>query len=158
MAYDFNIDEILGIAEQIEKNGAKFYRTAAERISGSPNKNLLLKLSKMEEEHEKTFGSWRTELSDQEKEPTVFDPDGDLPKYLKALADTRVFFEKDIDVTSLKEILKEAISTEKDSIVFYIGMKELVPEKLGKDKIETIIKEEMDHIRVLANKLRDLKP
>ena len=36
-------------------------------------------------------------------------------------------------------------------------MKELVPERLGKDKVDAIIKEEMDHIRILAGKLKDLK-
>ena len=51
------------------------------------------------------------------------------------------------------EILKSAIEAEKDSIVFYLGMKEAVPENLGKDRIETIIKEEMGHIRVLSREL-----
>jgi rubrerythrin len=48
------------------------------------------------------------------------------------------------------EILKSAIEAEKDSIVFYLGMKEGVPEKLGKGRLEAIIKEEMGHIRVLS--------
>ena len=157
MAYDFNMDEVLEMAVQIERNGARFYRTAAERISVSLNRSLLLELATMEEQHEKTFASWRDRLSDEEKEPTVFDPEGAIPKYLKALADTRVFFEKDIDVTVMKGILKEAITAEKDSIVFYVGMKELVPKKLGKDKIDAIIKEEMDHIRLLADRLKELK-
>jgi rubrerythrin len=75
------------------------------------------------------------------------------PQYLKALADTRVFFEKDMDPTTMKEILKAAITAEKDSIVFYLGMKELVPEKMGKAKIDDIIKEEMSHIRLLSARL-----
>jgi rubrerythrin len=71
----------------------------------------------------------------------------------------RVFFEKEkpTDSSSMKEILKEAIIAEKDSIVFYLGMKEFVPEKLGKDKIEQIIKEEMGHIKLLSNHLTSLK-
>lgn len=157
MAYDFNIDEILKIAEQIERNGVKFYKAAAERISGSPNKDLLLELAKMEEQHEKTFASLRAKLSDEEKAPTVFDPEGDISKYLKALADMRVFFEKDMDVTFMQGILKEAINAEKDSIVFYVGMQKLVPEKLGKDKVDAIINEEMYHLRMLADKLKDMK-
>ena len=51
------------------------------------------------------------------------------------------------------EILKSAIEAEKDSIVFYLGMKEAVPENLGKGRIETIIKEEMGHIRLLSKEL-----
>ncbi len=56
----------------------------------------------------------------------------------------------------MKEIVKEAILAEKDSIVFYLGMKELVPEGLGKDKVDKIIKEEMSHIRLLTKKLKTL--
>ena len=53
----------------------------------------------------------------------------------------------------MKDILKAAIGAEKDSIVFYLGMKELVPEKLGKDKLDGIIKEEMAHIKLLSSRL-----
>lgn len=156
MSYDFNIDEILAMAEKIEKNGAAFYRKSAESVSGSPNKELLLELAGMEEQHEKTFASLRAELSADEKAPTTFDPDNETALYLKALADIRIFFNKEIDTTSIKEILKEALVAEKDSIVFYLGMKDLVSEKSGKSRIDAIIREEMGHIRLLGRKLLDL--
>ena len=73
--------------------------------------------------------------------------------FIRALADTRVFYEKENDFTSFKEILKGAITAEKDSIVFYLGMKDYVPVKLGKQKLDEIIKEEMDHIRLLSKEL-----
>ncbi|MFY9705943.1 MAG: rubrerythrin, partial [Desulfobacterales bacterium] len=69
----------------------------------------------------------------------------------------RVFFEKKVDVSSMEKILKAAIEAEKDSIVFYLGMKNAVPEKLGRDRIEAIIKEEMGHIRLLSRELAQLK-
>jgi len=157
MSYDFNADDIFEIAEQLEKNGAKFYRNAADSISDPASKTFLLKLAGMEDEHEKTFHSLRTTLTDKEKTPTVFDPQNEAVLYLKALADTRVFFEKEMTGTSMKEILKSAIEAEKDSIVFYLGIKDAVPEKSGRNKIEAIIKEEMGHIRVLSRELVGLK-
>jgi hypothetical protein len=36
-------------------------------------------------------------------------------------------------------------------------MKELVPERLGKDKIDAIIKEEMNHITALSTQLAALR-
>lgn len=152
MALDFNADEIFEMAEQIERNGAIFYRKAADTVTGG-EKDFLLELAKMEDDHEVTFKSLRKELSGAMKESSTFDPDDMAPQYLKALADTRVFFEKDMDTSTMKEILKAAITAEKDSIVFYLGMKELVPEKLGKTKIDDIIKEEMSHIRLLSARL-----
>jgi rubrerythrin len=153
MSYDFNADEVFEMAEQIERNGAKFYRDAAENATASPSKDLLRSLSKMEEAHEKTFKAMRTALTSAEKASTVFDPAGEASLYLQALADTRVFFEKKIDTTSLLEVLKAAIEAEKDSIVFYLGMKEAVPPALGQNRIDRIIKEEMGHIRLLSKEL-----
>jgi len=157
MPYVFNMNEILEMAEQIERNGAAFYRKAAEGISDSQNRELLLELAQMEDEHEKTFASLRAQLSEVEKTSALFDPEGETVFYLRALADTRVFFEKKTDTASLEEILKEALTAEKDSIVFYLGMKELVPEKYGKEKIDSIIKEEMGHIKLLGKKLVELR-
>ena len=153
MSYDFNADEVFEMAEQMERNGAKFYRDAAANAADSSSKEMLIGLSKMEEAHEKMFESMRTELSSVEKASTVFDPSGEAGLYLKALVDSRVFFEKEIDVTSMAEILKSAIEAEKDSIVFYLGIKAAVPKNLGKDRIEAIIKEEMGHIQMLTKHL-----
>ena len=153
MSYDFNADDVLAMAEQLEINGGKFYRTAAEATNDTVNKAFLLELAVMEDQHEKTFQAMRAELSEKEKESTVFDPEGEAGLYLKALADTRVFFEKEIDVSSMKAILKSAITAEKDSIVFYLGMKEAIAESLGRGRIDHIIKEEMGHIKLLSRKL-----
>jgi len=157
MAYDLNSDEVFEMAEQIERNGASFYRKAAEKVDDPAGKKLLLGFAAMEDEHEKTFAALRKDLSEKDKTATTFDPEGEAALYLRALADARVFFEKKIDTSSMKEILKAAILAEKDSIVFYLGMKEMVPEKFGKTKIDAIIKEEMGHIKLLSNRLVALK-
>lgn len=157
MGYTFNVDEIFEIAENIERNGADFYRKAAETVSDARAKRLLLDLAAMEDEHEKTFVRLRSDLASHEKGGTVFDPEGQAVLYLKALADTRVFFEKELDVSSLEKIYASALAAEKDSIVFYLGMKDLVPEDLGKKRIDAIIKEEMAHIRLLGRDLVELK-
>ncbi|MEA1901593.1 MAG: ferritin family protein, partial [Thermodesulfobacteriota bacterium] len=151
---NFNADEIFEMAEQIERNGASFYSKSAELIADPAAKKLLLDIAAMEDEHEKTFADLRAGLSEKEKVTTVFDPEGEISLYLRALADTRVFFEKKIDNTSsIKDIFKEAILAEKDSIVFYLGMKDMVPENLGKAKIDAIIKEEMNHIKLFSKAL-----
>ena len=157
MMYDFNADDVFEIAEQLERNGANFYRTAAEATADADARDLLLKLAAMEDDHEKTFSKMRSELNASEKASTVFDPDGDAVKYLQALADTRVFFEKSIDTSSLEAVLKDAITAEKDSIVFYLGMREAVPENLGRKRLDDVIQEEMGHIRLLSKSLTALK-
>jgi rubrerythrin len=157
MSYDFNADDVFEMAEQIEKNGAAFYREAAEAVTDPDAKQFLADLAAMEDDHEKTFASMRKKLTETEKTKTVFDPQDEAAAYLKALADTRIFFEKEIDTTSMQAILKAAILAEKDSIVFYLGMKDLVPDALGQSHLDNIIKEEMSHIKLLSHRLVNTK-
>jgi len=157
MGYAFNANEVFLMAEKMEQNGANFYKNAAGRIDDETKKKFLTDLSFMEEQHKRTFKAMREKLAEKDRATTVFDPDGEAVQYLNALVDTRVFFEKEIDLSSMEGILKAAIEAEKDSIIFYLGMKEGVSENLGKDKIEHIINEEMGHVRALSNELRLLK-
>jgi len=153
MSFDFTADEVFEMAEQLEKNGADFYRDSAASITDEENKKVLLDLAAMEDEHEKIFAGMRAALTAGDKESNTFDPEEETLAYLKALVDTRVFFKKEIDTTSMKEILKAALVAEKDAIVFFMGLKDMVPENLGKNRLEDIIKEEMSHIKLIGSML-----
>lgn len=155
MPNEFNANEIFEMAVQIEKNGAIFYRDAAEKVDDENQKSFLIDLAVMEDAHEKTFMQMQKELTANDKAATTFDPNNENVLYLKALADSKVFFEKEEPDHDLKSILGCAIQAEKDSIAFYLGMKGLVPEKQGQSKIDHIINEEMNHIRILAGKLSE---
>ncbi|MBP7738178.1 MAG: ferritin family protein [Spirochaetes bacterium] len=157
MAFDFNADDVLKIAEQIEENGADFYNKASAAMTDPHYKKFLADLAVMEVDHKKTFAGMRAALSETEKKPTVFDPNDESVLYLNALADLRVFYKKEMDTSSIEKILASAIEAEKDSIVFYVGMKDLVPDKLGKNKIDAIIDEEKKHIILLGKELLSLK-
>jgi rubrerythrin len=156
MVYDFNAKDVFDMAIRIEQNGAKFYRDAADSVDDQAHKDLLLELAGMEDDHEQTFKEMESDLTKSEKQPTAFDPDDMAGQYLKSLADHRVFFEKELDFSSMRAILKDAIAAEKDSIVFYTGMKETVPGEKGKERIDKIIKEEMGHITRLTRELKQV--
>ena len=157
MSITFNAFEIFEIAEQLERNGAKFYRKAARSIADQDLRQILLELADMEAEHEETFAGMRKQLSESDKDwqLRVFDPENELSLYLQAMANGHVFdLRKDPSkqlrsTETVEDILKLAIDAEKDSIVFYLGLKDFVPIRAGKDKVEEIIKEEMSHIAVL---------
>ncbi len=166
MSLDFNADEIFEIACQIERNGAAFYREMSDKISIAPVQKMLLDFAGMEEAHEKIFAAMRKDLKGTEKGATVFDPEGETALYLRAMADVHVFdtqAEEDFllqdalsDEAKARKVLRAAINREWGSISLYLGMKDMVPEKLGKDKIDGIIKEEMKHVRLLTNSLTSL--
>ena len=163
MGFFFNADEILEIALQIERNGARFYRLAAEGAADSRLHKLFLDLAAMEDEHEKVFAVLRADLSDKEKEPAVFDPDNETALYLKAMADVNVFDVREdpsqrlTGKEAMEDIFRTALGLEKDSISFYAGLKYMVPQRLGHARIDAIIKEEMGHVAKLSNELVSLK-
>ncbi len=162
MSITFNAFEIFEMAEEIERNGAKYYREAAEKASDKKTKRMLLDMAAMEDEHLKTFVEMRKELSGREKEPMIFDPDNQAAMYLQVMADARGMEGRIGPTTKLtgnetiKEILDIAVNSEKDSVVFYLNLKGLVPVKAGRDKVEEIIIEELSHITTLLRKLKAL--
>ena len=155
MGMPFNADEVFEMAEQIEKNGAKFYRAAAEKFPTISQ--VFLDLAEMEDQHLKTFAAMREELSGSESDPPVFDPYDEAQMYLQVMADSHIFntdlVEQLSDCKTPEDVLKMAIDVERDSIVFYVGLKESVSQRAGKDKVEAIIREEVKHIAILKKKL-----
>ena len=157
MSIVFNADEVFEMAAQIERNGAAFYRKAAG--NNPEGREFLSQLAEQEDQHLATFKEMRQELTTREVESTAFDPNNEGALYLKAMAGGHVFdVSKDSSEIlngneSLKDIINIAIGMEKDSIIFYIGIAEMIPKNLGKEKISAIIKEEMKHIVWLNEKL-----
>jgi rubrerythrin len=163
MGITFNANEIFEMAEEIERNGAKFYRRAAANSPDKETKQMLLDMATMEDGHLKTFQEMREELSGREKEPMVFDPDNQSVLYLQAMTDARGYEGKITPTKELtgsetpKEIIEIALNSEKESVVFYFGLKGLVPVKAGRDKVEAIIIEELAHITTLLGRLKSLE-
>ena len=163
MSITFNADEVFEMAQEIEHNAAVFYREAAEKASDGGVAAMLKELAAMEVGHEQTFAQMRKELSAEEKETTTYDPDNEVAQYLQTLADFHGTegkvspTEKLTGKESMSEILKIALQAEKNSIAFYVGIKDLVPSKAGKDKIQAIIIEEMAHVSTIGGKLQAIK-
>ena len=164
MPYVLNADEVFEMAEQMERNGAKFYHRAADLAFDADSRKLLVDLAMMEEDHEKTFSAIRaTIVSGTDREPTVFDPEGLTDRYLWAWADRNVFdldsdpFEVLGEAYTIEQLVQAAIGREKDSIVFYEGLKSWLQKDSDRQKIQAIIHEEMGHIALLAQMRKEFR-
>jgi len=151
----FNAREVFEMAIGIEKNGEIFYTRASEIFDDHKVKSMLTGLASMEAEHEKVFMSMRDELTKNEEYNSGLDPDDLAVLYLRAMISGEVFDAMaPLDGTErLRDVLRRGIEAEKDSIVFYTGLKGIVPEVLGREKLNKIIEEEMRHIVILSEKL-----
>ena len=163
MPITFNADEVFEMAEQIERNAARFYREVATKAPDRQVKDMFLRLAAMEDTHVRIFQQMRTTLSDQEKGGTTFDPEGEASLYLQAMADDRGFEGmkgRNVKLTgkeSTRELLEIAITAERNSILYYIGLKEMVPTEASRDKVEAIIREEVGHAAELRRYLAALQ-
>ena len=163
MAIVFNTDEVFEMAIRIENNGAAFYRKAASLQSDTKNQKFLESLANMEDQHKRIFTEMRTTLTEKDKSPKVFDPYDEVSQYLAAMADNMggegspSVAESLTGNETLEEILQTAVGLEKDSILFYLGIKDLIPSRSGQDRIDDIIKEERRHVIQLSNLLEKLK-
>lgn len=160
MSITFNADEIFEIAEDMERNGAKFYREAAGNASEEETKQMLLNMATMEDGHLKTFQEMRKQLTDQERQLSTFDPENEAGMYLQAMADAHgsegkvTPSQKLTGKESIVEVIEIALNAEKESVVYYFGLKSMVPAKAGQDKVEAVILEELNHITTLLNYLK----
>lgn len=155
----FSAADAFEIAIEIERNGAKFYRNAAERTDDDDARHELLELAAMEDSHEVVFTQLMRNLIGEAVDTSWFDPDSEAVQYLQAFAAGQVFdMTKDPSEQlgaspSLRAVLELALQRERDSVVFFLGIKEMVPSARGGIKIESIIKEEMSHIALISKRL-----
>ena len=161
MALEYNADELFEMAEQIERNGREFYDRAAKISKDAKGKDILLTLASWEEQHEKLFAAMRKGLTKKDREKGLVDRDDQAAKYLQAAADTHIFNVQEASNIlqgneSMMDVLTIALGFEKDTVVFYLAMKELVPKALGNDKIDGILYEEMDHVRIITDHIKAL--
>jgi rubrerythrin len=163
MSIQFSADEILATAERIEENGVAFYAAGCGAVSDPQAKALLQRLSSWEVDHVQIFKGLRQALTAEEQTPTVFDPDDQMGLYLQSMADRTVFTAKMNPAEmfgpepELRHILNLALEREKDAVVFYSGIRSMVPARLGRDKIDAIIREEVSHVAMLEKQLSSLR-
>ncbi len=160
MTYDFNAGEIFDVAIRIEENGAAFYRKAAKLQKDSKNEEFLTMLGSMEDRHKVVFVEMKEQITEMESNQTVFDPDNESSQYLLAMADSHsgegspAVADRLTGRETIAEILTIARDLEKESILFYVGLRDFVPPKYGQDKIDDIISEERKHVILLDTFLK----
>jgi len=154
----FSGKEIIEMAVRIEENGLAFYKEAREAAKTVELKELFSYLSSEEEKHIDYFKGL-FELVKDEAVHNLFDPYlEEEALYMRALVDSSLFINTDkerLTASALDDeerVLSLAIEMEKDSVLFYQGLADMVREK-DKPVVRDIIAEERKHIASL-NKLR----
>ena len=152
MGVFFSGSELVKIAIGIERNGASFYDSLAKSTGNEITKGVYEYLADEERKHIEVFQSMLGSVADYHPLET-YTEEYDL--YLKALVDSAVFSDAEAaremaqKVDSDAEAIQMALGAEKDSILFYSEMRDLV-RRSDREVINKIIEEEKSHLRQLS--------
>jgi rubrerythrin len=157
MSKHFTGKELLEMAMGIEENGRAFYQAMADKTKNDSIRAMYNHLVIEEKRHQATFQNMLKSLGHYEPAETY---KGEYVNYLKALTDNTVFSSieqaqhKAASVNSEVEAIDLGIQAEKDSILFYDGMRHFV-QPTDNTVIQNIIDEEKLHLNQLSE-LREI--
>lgn len=152
MSIIFSGNELLNVAISIERRGMTFYDIMAKSADNEVARAVFEALVNMEREHITIFEDMIDEIG-LSHVPESASPE--YSGYLQALIEDSVFTDDMItsematQADSDIKALELAISAEKDSILFYYEMKELMPKQVY-PVIERVILEEKSHLQQLT--------
>ena len=148
----FSASEVVQMGIQIEQNGKDYYITVAKSARENKTKEAFQYLAAEEEKHIRTFEDILSQI--EKYEPPESYP-GEYFAYLRALSEEYVFTKarkgEEIagKVKSDREAIETGIGFEKDSILFYEEMKNLVGQG-AHQTIDKLIEQEKEHLRKLS--------
>jgi rubrerythrin len=154
----FSSSELIKIAIGIERRGITFYDIMAKSTDDEAARAVFDELVMMEREHIQIFQDM---LDEADTEPPQESSTHEYSGYLQALIDDSAFTDDMItsqmatEADSDIKALELAISAEKDSILFYYELRDLLP-RSASAMINRIIAEEKTHLQQLTDIKRKL--
>ena len=152
MSTSFSGSELINIAIGIERRGSIFYDTMADSTKNAVARDVFHYLADMERQHIQTFQDM---LSEADKYQFPETKAGEYATYLHSLVDTAVFPD-DLVASEMARLagsdiaaMELAIGAEKDSILFYYEMRDIMPRRAQRT-VNKVIAEEKSHLRQLS--------
>ena len=152
MSISLSVSELLNIAVGIERTGIAFYDIMSRSVENTTVRDIFQYLLVMEREHIRIFQGMLSEADKYQPSATGTE---EQSAYLQSLVDNAIFTDDMIaseaatQTDSDIKALELAISAEKDSILFYYEMKEVMPQS-AHPTVNRIIAEEKTHLRQLS--------
>ncbi len=152
---NYSINEVLEMAIQTERLGQLFYAKLAHKfVKKAEMSALFTTLAAKEKEHEKIFTGIRDSAARQGEEPVQWD---EVSGYMRAFVESEFFLgnRKALPaltrVKTVKDAVGYALGFEKETLLYFLGLRSVVKEK---NKVDEVIAEEKRHI-VWLQKVRE---
>ena len=152
MSVSFSGNELINVAIGIERRGIAFYDIMTKSTDSAEARAIFQRLADMEREHMQIFADMLDESGKYQLSETY---PGEYVAYVQALVDSAVFTD-DVITSELAsqadsdiEALELAIDTEKDALLFYYEMKDILPRPV-QPVVNKILAEEKSHLTQLT--------
>lgn len=152
----FTAAEALNMALRIEQNGETFYRTIARRTQEGEIRAVLEDLAVQEQRHYRTFQGLSSYVMEP---PSLSGPEWEeYIQYVQVALDQALFYGPDKalaaaeKIKDVKEALRMALGFEKDTLLFYYDLREMM-RGADRELVSEVIREEKGHVRRLAGLL-----
>lgn len=149
----FSASEVVELGIEIEKNGRDFYNVLAKQFKQTKASGVFEFLAIEEEKHIKAFEGILAKV--EKYQPQGLDAD-EYSAYMRSLASEHVFTQKNKGeeiakaIKTSEEAIQKGIGFEEDSIVFYEGMKKIVPD-YDQKVMDELIRQEQHHLKQLID-------
>lgn len=150
-------DEIVEIAIRLEESGEQFYTAAAQRAASAACRALFEDLAEQERLHRRAFQQISRDVIELALAPDQWEQ---FQAYTGALLQQSFLSKPDsalnlaADATDERSALQAALSFEKETLLFFHELQEIVRGP-GQLTVERIIREEKRHVQRLASMLAD---
>ncbi len=150
-------DEIIEIAVLLEERGEQFYTAAAQRATSAACRALFEDLAGQERLHRRAFQQISRDVIELALAPDQWEQ---FQAYTGALLQQSFLSKPDnalnlaADATDERSALQAALSFEKETLLFFHELQEIV-RGAGQLTVERIIREEKRHVQRLASMLAE---
>jgi rubrerythrin len=152
---NYSVREVVEQAVQTEKLGYDFYQHMTKKFENdSKLKELFESLATKEKHHEKVFSDLLAKVKDQ----GIENPE-EFSAYLRSIVESEFFLGKNKSLPSLEHLttvtdaVKFAIGFERETLLYFYSLKDIVKEK---EIVNEIIEEEKSHVRWLTEYMKGL--
>lgn len=143
----YSIHEVLEQAVQTERLGNQFYMEMAEKFNDNLELVSLFKtLAAKELKHERAYAGLKELIGESDADVEGYE---ELSQYMRAIVESEFFLGKNKALPSMdhirtkKEAVVFALNFEKETILYFIAMRDLVPQR---EVVDEIIREEQRHV------------
>lgn len=154
----YSIDEVMEMAVQTERLGYQFYTSMAEKFRDDASLvKLFADLAEKENVHERVFTDLKDAVGKGKAEPVQWE---EVSNYLRAFVESEFFLGRNKSLPSMegvrtvRDAVNFALGFEKETLLYYMEIRTIVPEKEAMDRLIT---EEKSHIAWLAQMKAGLK-